>query len=130
MEGLGYKEGLDRLGLLSLECRRLRGNLIEVYKIMRGIDKVIGSCRFPRMGDFQTRGHILSRVQNEHIRSKCSQLEEIQIQVEELESKMKTLCHNREGERSLEIFLQRMLTPLGLGNWRLVMDQGQEAVTA
>eukprot|EP00061_Rhincodon_typus_P015372 g43004.t1 len=32
MEGLSYKE---RLG--SLECRRLKGDLIEVYKIMTGI---------------------------------------------------------------------------------------------
>eukprot|EP00061_Rhincodon_typus_P015703 g43524.t1 len=34
MEGLIYKERLDRLGLFSLEHRRLRGDLIEVYKIM------------------------------------------------------------------------------------------------
>ena len=38
LDGLSYKERLDRLGLFSLERRRLRGNLIEVYKIMRGID--------------------------------------------------------------------------------------------
>eukprot|EP00061_Rhincodon_typus_P011284 g36189.t1 len=39
MESLGYKERLDSLGLFSLEHRRLRGDLIEVYKIMRGIDR-------------------------------------------------------------------------------------------
>eukprot|EP00061_Rhincodon_typus_P012144 g37696.t1 len=53
MEGLSYK---DRLGIFSLECRRLRGDLIEAYKIMRGIDRVNGSCLFPRMGNFKTRG--------------------------------------------------------------------------
>eukprot|EP00061_Rhincodon_typus_P011119 g35907.t1 len=42
MEGLNYRERLDRLGPLSLECRRLRGDLIEAYKIMRGMDKVNG----------------------------------------------------------------------------------------
>jgi len=36
-----YKERLDRLGLFFLKLRRFRGDLIEVYKIMRGIDKVI-----------------------------------------------------------------------------------------
>eukprot|EP00061_Rhincodon_typus_P012933 g38996.t1 len=40
MKGLNYKEGLDRLRLFSPEFRRLRGVLIEVYKIVRGIDKV------------------------------------------------------------------------------------------
>eukprot|EP00061_Rhincodon_typus_P008201 g30612.t1 len=38
MEDLSYKDKLGSLGLLSLECRRLRGDLIEVYKIMMGID--------------------------------------------------------------------------------------------
>eukprot|EP00061_Rhincodon_typus_P018853 g48208.t1 len=55
MEGLSYKE---RLGLFPLERGRLRGDLIEVYKIMRGVDRVDGSCLFPKMGDFKTKGHI------------------------------------------------------------------------
>eukprot|EP00061_Rhincodon_typus_P012167 g37735.t1 len=58
MEGLSYKERLDRLRLFLLDLRRLRGDLIQVYKIMRGIDRIDGSCLFPRMGDFKTRGHI------------------------------------------------------------------------
>ena len=40
LDGLSYKERLDRLGLFSLERRRLRGDLIEVYKIMRGTDQL------------------------------------------------------------------------------------------
>ena len=40
LDGLSYKERLDRLGLFSLECRRLRGDLIEVYKIMRRIGQL------------------------------------------------------------------------------------------
>eukprot|EP00061_Rhincodon_typus_P005605 g25314.t1 len=58
LEGLSYKEKLDRLGLFSREHRRLRSDLIEVYKIMRGIDRVDGRCLFPKMGNFKTRGHI------------------------------------------------------------------------
>lgn len=37
-EGFGYKEIMGRVGLFSLEHRRLSGGLIGVYKIMRGTD--------------------------------------------------------------------------------------------
>eukprot|EP00061_Rhincodon_typus_P005934 g26048.t1 len=40
MDSLTYKEKLDRLGLFSLEHRRLRDDLVEGYKVMRGINKV------------------------------------------------------------------------------------------
>ena len=48
MEGISYEVRLSKLGLFSLERRRLRGDLIEVYKIMRGIDKVNSWKLFPR----------------------------------------------------------------------------------
>lgn len=38
LESPGYKERLDKL--VSLEQLRLRGDLIEIHKIMRGIDRV------------------------------------------------------------------------------------------
>ena len=39
LPGISYEERLNKQGLFSLERQRLRGNLIEVYKIMRGIDR-------------------------------------------------------------------------------------------
>ena len=49
MEGVSYEEKLEKLGLFSLERRRLRGDLIEVYEIMRGMDRVDSQKLFPRV---------------------------------------------------------------------------------
>ena len=43
--------------MFSLERWRLRGNLIEVYKIMRGIDRVNSWKFFPRAEMTITRRH-------------------------------------------------------------------------
>ena len=37
---LSYEQRLSRLKLTTLETRRLRGDLIEVFKIMKGFDNV------------------------------------------------------------------------------------------
>lgn len=57
MGGISYKERLDRLVLFSLDCQRLRGDLIEVYSIMRGIDREDSQNLFPRVEVSKTRGH-------------------------------------------------------------------------
>ena len=44
-KGLDYEERLRRLGLTTLETRRLRADLVEVYKILIGEEGV-------RRGDF------------------------------------------------------------------------------
>ena len=35
-----YEERLKRLGMFSLRYRRLRSDIIEVFKMIHGIDKV------------------------------------------------------------------------------------------
>ena len=57
MEGISYEERLEKLGLFSLERRRLRGDLIEVYKIMRGMDRLDSQKLFPMVEESITRGH-------------------------------------------------------------------------
>ena len=39
MRNLPYKDGLNRLNLHSLERRRAGGDMIEVYKWVKGINK-------------------------------------------------------------------------------------------
>ena len=57
MEGISYEERLEKLGLFSLERRRLRGNLIKVYKVMRGMDRVDSQKLLPRVEESITKGH-------------------------------------------------------------------------
>jgi ribonuclease P/MRP protein subunit RPP40 len=40
MKGMSYEERLKFLDMTTLETRRVRGNLIEVFKIMKGMDDV------------------------------------------------------------------------------------------
>jgi len=59
MKSLTYNERLRTLGLYSLEFRKLRGDLIETYKILNGLDRVDAGKLFPLVGEARTRGHSL-----------------------------------------------------------------------
>ena len=48
---------MEKLGLFSLERRRLRDDMLDVYKIMRGTDRVDSQKLFPRVEESITRGH-------------------------------------------------------------------------
>ena len=57
LRGLSYDERLRRLNLFSLQRRRLRGDLISVYRILRGFDNLPVAAFFElRPGD-RLRGH-------------------------------------------------------------------------
>ena len=59
MAGLSYAERMERLGLYTLEFRRMRGDLIETYKIVKGLDTLEAGNMFPMLGESRTRGHSL-----------------------------------------------------------------------
>jgi len=56
MAGLSYEERLSQLGLYLLEFRRVRGDLIETYKILTGLDRVESERMFPMVEESRTRG--------------------------------------------------------------------------
>lgn len=56
MRGCNY-ESLEKMDLLSLQQRRLRGDLIEVYKIMRFTNRINREKLLPLVGKAVTRGY-------------------------------------------------------------------------
>ncbi|XP_072025255.1 uncharacterized protein [Amphiura filiformis] len=58
LKDLQYEERLEALGLFTLEMRRLRCDLMEVHKIMNGLEKVNADKFFQLVDEHSsTRGH-------------------------------------------------------------------------
>jgi len=57
LKGDNYEDRLREIGLYSLKRRRLRGDLIEVYKMFQGISKVKLDDFFTLDGESRGRGH-------------------------------------------------------------------------
>jgi hypothetical protein len=57
LKRLCYEDRLNELGLISLKKRRVRGDLIQVYKMIKGIDKVKSAKFFTFNVNSRTRGH-------------------------------------------------------------------------
>lgn len=58
LKGLTYEERLEKLNLPTLEYRRNRGDLIQLYKIVHHVDDIESSSLFA-FSDNQGRGHSL-----------------------------------------------------------------------
>ena len=56
LEGLTYEDRLERTGLYSLECRRQRGDLIETFKILKGLEEIRADKLFTLSQYPSTRG--------------------------------------------------------------------------
>ena len=55
-KGKSYEERLEILGLITLENRRMRADLIEVFKILKGFEGIDEKLFFKRHIS-NTRGH-------------------------------------------------------------------------
>jgi len=57
-----YEERIRVLNLQTLETRRVRGDLIEVFKIFKGFEN-LDSCMFFRLNIAPTGGHSLKLIE-------------------------------------------------------------------
>jgi ribonuclease P/MRP protein subunit RPP40 len=59
LKDLPYESRLEQLNIPTLYYRRKRGDMIQVYKIMKGIDRISADIFFKRAPCPSTRGHSL-----------------------------------------------------------------------
>ena len=57
LRDLSYEERLKDCGLTTLETRQLRGDQIEVFKILNGYENIDRNIFFSLKEDNRTRGH-------------------------------------------------------------------------
>ena len=65
---LSYEERLKETGLYTLERRWLQGDMIEMFKIMKGIDKISEDELFNRVDSDRTKGHTV-RVKKRRVKT-------------------------------------------------------------
>ena len=59
-----YEDRLKYSDLTSLECRRIRGDMIEVFKLLRGYEKIDHNIMIQRAEDSGRRGHPYKLIKN------------------------------------------------------------------
>ena len=64
LKDINYWDRLEATGLISLEKRRIRGNLIQFFKIVKGINKMDYKKFFEVSTLGRTRGHSLTLLKN------------------------------------------------------------------
>ena len=64
LRDLSYEERLKECGLTTLETRRLRGDQIEVFKILKGYENIDSNIFFEIKESKITRGHNFTLVKN------------------------------------------------------------------
>ena len=65
LRDLSYEERLQECGLTTLETRRLRGDQIEVFKILNGYENIDRNMFFSLKKDSRTRGHEVKLVKDQ-----------------------------------------------------------------
>ena len=59
LRGLPYIKRLEKLSLTTLEVRRIRGDLISMFRYSKGFDRINFNFLYPpKLSSSGTRGHI------------------------------------------------------------------------
>ena len=70
---LSYEERLKETGLYKRERRWLRGDMMEMFKIMKGIDKISTDELFSKVDSDRTRGNSSLRVKKRRVNTEVRQ---------------------------------------------------------
>ena len=65
LRDLCYEERLKECGITTLETRRLRGDHIEIFKILNGYENIDRNVFFSHKKDSRTRGHEVKLVKDQ-----------------------------------------------------------------
>ena len=65
LRDISYEERLKECGLTTLETRRLRGDQIEVFKILNGYENIDRNMFFSLKKDSRTKGHEVKLVKDQ-----------------------------------------------------------------
>ena len=65
LRDLSYEERVKECGLTTLETRRLRGDQVEVFKILNGYENIDRNMFFSLKKDSRTRGHEVKLVKDQ-----------------------------------------------------------------
>ena len=65
LRDLSYEERLKECGLTTQETRRLRGDQIEVFKILNGYENIDRNMFFALKKNSRTRGHDVKLVKDQ-----------------------------------------------------------------
>ena len=65
LSDLSYEKRLKECGLTNLETKRLRGDQMEVYKILNGYENIDRNVFFSLKNDSITRGHEVKLVKDQ-----------------------------------------------------------------